>query len=399
MSELQITLPNLHKGQKQAFDSPARFKILACGRRWGKTRLACVMAVTCALEGGRVWWIGPTYPMASIGWRMLKRLTLPLQPDKSETERSLSLPSGGEIWVKSADNPDSLRGEGLDLAIFDECAFIREAAWVDSIRPALTDREGDAVFISTPKGRNWFWRLWNHAKEENDWEAWHYKSAGNPHLEEREIEAAREELPDSTFKQEYLAEFLENEGAVFRNIEANPWTPKQEQIVEHIGHRTVVGVDWGKHQDFTTISVVCTECMCEIEKDRFNKIDYTFQRDRLKRLVDKWKPVRVLAEQNAMEANLEMLQREGVRVIGWTMTSPNKPGLITSPAVSLEKEEVRWLDDPIWTAELEAFEQQVNKNTGRSSYSAPQGLHDDTVIARALAREAVAMSHRRSIYI
>lgn len=385
---------------------------LAAGRRWRKTTLGAVIAVSAAQEGRWILWGAPTFDQVRIAWDMVRRARV---ANLTQTRMTADFKGGGKIIFRSLDDPDNARGHTADGVIFDETGDIRPAAYYEIVRPMLIDTDGWFWGLGTPKGRNWFWKEYSRAGTNPNSARWQVPTRGcridggrliqekhpleNPHVPFSEIENLFRELPERVFQQEILAEFIEGEGAVFRNIEANLWTPKQEQIAEHIGHRTVVGVDWGKHQDFTTISVVCTECMCEIEKDRFNKIDYTFQRDRLKRLVDKWKPVRVLAEQNAMEANLEMLQREGVRVIGWTMTSANKPGLISSLAVSLEKEEVRWLDDPIWTAELEAFEQQVNKVTGRSSYSAPQGLHDDTVIARALAREAVAMSHRRSIYI
>jgi len=211
---------------------------LACGRRWGKTRLAAVIALEAALRGGRVWWIGPTYPVAAIGWRLLKKLTIPLNLNKNEAERRLEFPGGGEIWVKSADNPDSLRGEGLDLAIFDECAFIKEEAWIDSIRPALTDTQGNAVFISTPAGKNWFWKLWLRAQVDEDWQAWHYPSVSNPFLDPEEINQAKTELPDRTFRQEYLAEFIEHEGAVFRKIGQALYSPAVDELNRHKHHNT-----------------------------------------------------------------------------------------------------------------------------------------------------------------
>ena len=321
--------------------------------------------------------------MAAIGWRLLKRLSAPLQPIKNEAERRLEFSTGGEIWVKSADNPDSLRGEGLDLAIFDECAFIKETAWTDSIRPALTDTQGDAVFISTPAGQNWFWKLWRRAHEDENWQAWHYPSASNPFLDPIEIAQAKEELPHRTYRQEYLAEFIEHEGAVFRKIGDALYQP--EDLNRHKRHIIYGGIDWGKHLDFTTQSYICATCNKEIWKDRFNQIDYIIQRDRIKAACDKIKPEIILVELNAAEANFEMLQADGLPVQGFKTTATSKPQLIRNFATALEKKEIKIIDDPIWTGELEAFEQKVNPKTGRSTYSAPAGLHDDTVIARCLA--------------
>lgn len=389
MATATITLPELHPGQREVFENDARFKVLACGRRWGKTRLAALVSLVYALRGKRVWWIGPTFPMASIGWRLLKRLSAPLKPHKSETQRYLRFSTGGEIWVKSADNPDSLRGEGLDLAVLDECAFIQEEAWFDAIRPALTDRKGGAIFISTPKGRNWFWHLWRSALDKEGWARWHYPSETNPFLDPAEIAEAKEQLPELTFRQEYLAEFLEGEGAVFRNIEACLIDDDHTKPGEHRGHFIAIGVDWGKHEDYTAISVFCADCGRELQRDRFNQIDYTFQVQRLKAINDRWKADLVLVETNAMgEPIFEQIAREGLKVSGFQTTATTKPPLIESLALAFEREEAKWLRDPVWTHELEAYGRRVNSVTGRSSYSAPPGEHDDTVMARALAWRA-----------
>ena len=288
--------------------------------------------------------------------------------------------------MKSADNPDSLRGEGLDLAIFDECAFIREAAWIDSIRPALTDREGSAIFVSTPKGRNWFWRLWSRAPSEEGWERWHYPSSSNPYLSEADIENARDTLPANTFSQEYLAEFLENQGSVIRNVAAcctlKPSTPSK-----HKGHKIVFGNDWGRQNDFTAVSVFCATCMEEVQIDRFNQIDYNIQRGRLTALAERWK-ASGLSEFNSIgDPIITQLQSEGMDVTPFVTSASSKQPLIEGLALAFEKEEAHWIDDPVWNGELEAYERKVNA-IGKPSYSAPEGMHDDTVIARALAWRA-----------
>jgi len=185
-----------------------------------------------------------------------------------------------------------------------------------------------------------------------------------------------------------MAEFLEGEGAVFRNIQA--CLHHQQTVVgHHRAHRVVMGCDWAKSKDFTCLSVVCSDCGLELALDRFNQIDYVFQRGRLKVLADKWRVDDILVESNAMgEPIAEQLQRDGLPVRMFQTTASSKPPLIESLALAFEREEVQWLDDPIATMELEAYERKVNQQTGRSSYSAPEGLHDDTVIARALANHA-----------
>ena len=187
------------------------------------------------------------------------------------------------------------------------------------------------------------------------------------------------------FKQEILAEFIEGEGQVFRNIIACMGATLEPDPKDHKGHHKVMSADWGKQADFTAISVGCVDCKVELARDRFNQIDYHFQRKRLKVLADKWDVTSILVETNAMgEPIFEELQRMGLPVQAFVTTASSKPPLIENLALVLERTEWQFQDDPVWTAELEAYERKVSPTTGRSQYSAPEGLHDDTVIARAL---------------
>ncbi len=200
------------------------------------------------------------------------------------------------------------------------------------------------------------------------------------------------------FRQEILAEFLEGEGQVFRSIMACMHAPLDALLKDHgqwgrdkqgkkvwIPHRIVAGLDWGKQQDFTAISVGCVDCHVELARDRFNKIDYHFQYQRAKVIHDKWQVSNWLVERNSIgEPGFEALQRAGLPVSGFDTTASSKPPLIENLSLVFEREEWQFQDDLIWTGELEAYERKVNKITGRSSYSAPEGLNDDTVIARAL---------------
>ena len=364
---------------------PARFKVLSAGRRWGKTRLGVHECLDVASQGGRAWWVAPNYKMGEVGWRPLRKMASKIGAEIRKVDRQIVFPNGGDVTVRSADNPDTLRGDGLDFVVMDECAFTAEEAWTEALRPALSDRKGKAVFISTPKGRNWFWRMYQRGLDGGgEWQSWQLPTSDNPYIDPSEIEAARAMLPEVIFEQEYLAVFLEGEGSVFRNIaacmNAPLTTPK-----EHSGHHIIAGVDWGKQSDFTAISIGCVTCRQEVARDRFNKIDYHFQRGRLESLMAPWKVTRITAESNSMgEPIIEELQRSGMPVVSFQTTAQSKPALIENLALTLERAEWQFQDDAIWTGELEAYERKVSPVTGRSQYSAPDGLHDDTVIARAL---------------
>jgi hypothetical protein len=325
--------------------------------------------------------------MSEVGWRPLRKVGASLPGTNiRKVDREVVFPGGGMVAVRSADNPDSLRGEGLDFVVLDECAFMQREAWSEAIRPALSDKLGKALFISTPKGRNWFWEHYQKGLAgDNDWAAFTYPTLSNPYIQPEEVEAAKRDLPELIFRQEYMAEFLEGEGSVFRNIMAC----MTAQPGEHAGHYIIAGVDWAKSNDFTAVSVGCRDCQTEIAIDRFNQIDFHFQRERIKALCEKHGVKSLLVESNSIgNPNLEELIRSGLPAIGFETTAKSKPPLIENLALALEKQEWQFISDPVWTGELEAYEQSINSNTGRSSYSAPQGLHDDTVIARALMLRA-----------
>lgn len=307
----EAKLPPLHRSQLEVERHPARFKVLACGRRWGKTRLGAVLCIAVALLRGRAWWVAPSYKVAAVGWRLVRGLALQISGAViRDGDMLVTLPGGGTVQVRSADNPDSLRGEGLDFVVVDECAYVAEAAWQEALRPALSDRLGRAMFISTPAGRNWFWRYYQRGLQGGDWASWSFPTSDNPYIEPTEIEAARADLPDMVFRQEYLAEFLEHEGTVFRNIAACLAAPETTPS-EHLGHHIVAGVDLAKQSDFTAISIVCCDCHAEVARDRFNQIDYVFQMERIKALCQKWGVQAVLVDESGVGSPIvEQLQRD-----------------------------------------------------------------------------------------
>ena len=410
---MRIRLPMPHAGQRAVRREAQRFNVLSAGRRWRKTTLAMSIGVESALRGETWIWGAPTFDQVRIGWGETRRAAGGIASFKQST-MTAEFPGGGTLIYRSLDDPDNARGHTADGAIIDESGDVAERAWYEVIRPMLIDTNGGAWLIGTPKGRNWFWREFVAAKSRDDAACWQIPTLGceivdgalvrkphpleNPDIPWGEIEQIWGTTPADTFRQEILAEFLENEGAVFRNIGACLHADRNPVAGRHVKHRVVMGVDWGKQSDYTALSVVCADCGRELALDRFNQIDYAFQRGRLAALADHWRVSAILAEANAMgEPVIEQLQRDGLPVTGFTTTAASKPPLIESLALAFEREEVQWLDEPIATLELEAFERTVSR-TGRSQYGAPEGLHDDTVIARALANKA-RLDHSVRAYV
>jgi len=389
MPTLDVTLPALHISQRRVADSDARFRVLACGRRWGKTRLGAALCIEVALRGGRAWWIAPSYPISTVGWRIIKRLAMQIPgAEIRKVERLVTFPTGGEVQVRSADNPDSLRGEGLNFAVLDECAFMKEAAWAEAIRPALSDREGRAMFISTPKGRNWFWRAWQRCQDsgQDEWRGWQLPTSDNPYIADGEIEAARKGSTEKIFQQEYLAMFLEDAGGVFRRVMDAATATALD--VGKKGRQYIIGADWGRSNDFTAFTVIDTESKEMVYGDRFTQIDYNIQAGRLKALYNRF-PGTIIAEYNSMGGPIvERLQMEGLPVTGFTTTNKTKEVLIRGLESAFENGEIRILNDPILIGELQAYEQERMAMGWR--FGAPEGMHDDTVISLALAWSGVA---------
>lgn len=384
--EITVTLPRPHAAQARVLAEAGRFNVMACGRRFGKTLLGVERASRAALDGYPVGWFAPTYKDSSEAWREIKRTLAGVTVARSEQERRLELITGGVIDVWTLLDPDSGRGRKYKRIIVDEAAKIAklEEAWTETLRPTLADYRGDAWFLSTPKGRNYFWRLYNLAQEFEDWRAWRLPTAANPHIAAAEIEDARLQLPQSAFAQEYLAEFTDDAGAVFRNVRGciDNALPLDAPV---LGRHYFAGLDWAQQNDFTVIAVV-DDTGALVALDRFNQVSWSLQYGRVKAATERWRLVHGLAELNSIGSpNLEQLQAQGLsQWEGFVTTNETKAEVIQALALAFERGEIRIPDDPVLIAELESFEAE-RLPSGRWRYAAPDGMHDDTVIALALA--------------
>jgi hypothetical protein len=381
-----VKMPPLHVGQREVRKSPARFKVLACGRRWGKTRLGAALCFATAIKGGAAWWVAPSYKVAAVGWRQLKGLAKQVPGTVlREVERKAEFPTGGWYQVRSADDPDSLRGEGLDRVVMDECAFITEAAWTEAIRPSLSDRQGSALFISTPKGQNWFWRLWERGREERDgFASWRFPSVTNPYLKAEEVEAARKELPERTYQQEYLAEFLEDGGGVFRGVNAAVDKGRTAPEPPQPGRTYFVGVDLARIEDFTVVCVMDSTGK-QVYFERFNQINWERQVAAIARASARYgKAIAILDSTGQGDPVWEMVRKAGVPCRPYTFTHASKEAAIDNLAMGIEGGKVRLMDVPTQTTELQAYQYELTA-ARNVKMNAPAGMHDDCVIALALA--------------
>lgn len=380
----EIWLPSLHPAQAEISVHPARFKVLSCGRRFGKTALATEMMCDRLLDGQLVAYFAPTFRMCQEVRDAVIETLHPVIATRNKDDWRIILHTGGKLDFWSTSAGETVRGRKYHFAVVDEAALVSSAdTWHFSIRPLLTDYKGGALFCSTPRGRNWFWQIYQLGiSQEEGWQSWQFPTVSNPHIDPAEVEAARRAVPERVYQQEYLATFLDDGGAVFRGID-RVCTASEED--PRSGSRYVFGVDWGKSNDFTAISVVDVHRMQQVYLDRFNQISWQIQRDRLMTLYQLYKPVSIVAEANSIgDVNIEALVAEGLPVVKFMTTRQTKGRLIEAMTLAIEREEVRLLADEVLKGELQAYEMEQT-STGYWTYNAPPGVHDDTVIATALS--------------
>lgn len=216
--QLEIRLPELHEMQQQVFTDPSRFKVVVCGRQWGKTVLGAIMCVSEAARGGDAWWVAPSFPIGELGWRIVDELCrqIPGTHFEGRPANRITLPTGGTIQLRSADNPDSLRGATLNGVVFDEAAQAKPEAW-PTLEPTLAIRSGWAMFISTPKGLNWFHDLYQDAQALPGWATWRFPSATSPYLKPQALERTKLRHSALWYAQEYEAEFISSSAGSFHS--------------------------------------------------------------------------------------------------------------------------------------------------------------------------------------
>ena len=385
MPILRLEFPRPHPAQGRVIAEAKRFNVLCCGRRWGKTELGMDRVCRTALAGGKAGWFAPTYKYSAPVYRELESRLHTALTSSNKTDGMLRLVTGGEIEVWTLDSPDAGRSRAYKLIVVDEAAMIAKMrdAWQQALRPTLADYQGDAWFLSTPKGiASAFHEFFQRGQDplQPDWASWHMPTSTNPHIVTSEIESARQDMTDLAFAQEYLAEFVSWEGAVFRRIR----DAVMAEAVLNIP-AVVIGVDWGRTNDYTVFTALSATGHV-LGLDRFRGMEYALQRMRLAEFWRKHGSRSVIvAEANSMGGPvIEQLQRDGLPVHAFVTTSASKSAIIEALALAFERAIIHIPEDIVLIGELQAFEGQPSPS-GMVRYAAPEGMHDDTVMSLAIA--------------
>ena len=400
-----------HRGQIPIHASSAPRRVVVCGVRFGKSVCAAMEGLAAAMEPATRsvgWVVAPTYDLADKVFReilfvvsqKLKGRILKVQESAKVIQILNSAGGTSEIRAKSADNPVSLLGEGLDWLVVDEAARLRANIWDAYLSQRLLDKKGWALLISTPRGKGFFYDLFRAGQSDDpSFESWNRPSSLNPLLDPEMIEAERRRLPERVFRQEYLAEFLEGSGAVFRHVRD---AATEEWLWPNPGQLYFAGLDLAKVQDYTVLVIMDNEYRV-VFVDRFHRLDWPMQVNRVKASLQNFRNARVLCDTTGVgEPIYESLRREGVYADSYPFTARSKDDLVNHLSLLFERRQIKLPKPSLWPEgidELESFEYSVT-DSGHVRTSAPSGYHDDCVMALALAAWQVkSMANKDYVWV
>ena len=400
----------LLKWQQEVFKDTHRFKVVAAGRRCGKSRLSAVTLLIEALncpEGSAVMYIAPTLGQArTIMWDLLNDLGRPVIKSAHVNNLEITLVNGRKILVRGADNPDSLRGVSLTYVVLDECAFIKEDTWQKIIRASLSDKKGRALFISTPSGRNWFYDLFKLGQEDTsghvdeEWKSWHFTTRDNETIDPKEIEAAERTLSSFAFKQEYLSSFDNAGQEVFKEewLKTGPEPQYGSYVITFdLGGFESVGKNAGaskKRLDETAISIVKVTDDGEwwVEDIIHGRWDIKETAHTILRSIKKYQPIAVGVERgmakNAVLPYLEdSMRKNNIYCHITPLTHGNKhknDRVVWALQGRLEHGRITFNEDVDWK---EAFDQICMFPTA--------GVHDDLIDSLSLVDQLAVTSYQQ----
>lgn len=386
---MTVQLYTPHSGQIDLHDCDARFRVMACGRRFGKTLAATNEIAKKALTkpSSLNWWIAPTYRQTEIAFNLLSDALAPVLSSKpNRSKLRLDLINNAVIECRSAERYENMRGDGPSFVVFDEASKCPKAAWTEVVRPALADTQGGAIFISTPWGHDWFYELFQRGQDTSEVDYWSksFPTSANPFIPKAEIEEAKRTLPEMVFAQEFLAIFLDDAATVFRRVDkaAVGTFADPEQ-----GHSYIIGWDLAKYTDFSVFTVLDTVTQSVVAWERFNGVDYDKQIDEhLLPLARRYNDAHVVMDSTGVgDPVLTEVRKRDISVEGYALSNNiAKNKLIDGAVVAVEKQYI--IFPPIQTLidELKSYgyEYTASRNI---VYSAPDGKHDDCVISLALA--------------
>ena len=386
-----------HANQRLIHDSinhgPYKYYVLNIGRQFGKTLLGINQMLWWAIndKGCNIAWVTPVYKQSKKVFDEMERVTR--ASGLFEFHRS-------DLWIKgfgstitfySGEKPDNIRGNTFDYLIIDEMAFTRSELWDEVLSATVLVRGKKVLFISTPKGRNHFHRLALQHNYDERYKYFQFSSYDNPLIDGQDLEERKRSLPDHIFRQEYMAEFVDNASGLFRNISACIGTGQPTA-------KMYAGLDIGRADDYTVLSVINSDGHM-VAVYRWRHMEWSQIIDQVTAKIKLHNALTLVEVNNQGDVFYEMLAKSCRNMVEpWVTSAKSKPQLIEDLAVSFEQAELRVHNERWLLDELEAFTYIYNPATRQVKYSAPDGLHDDGVISLALAWHCRKAYSRRGVY-
>ena len=391
MPTIQLPIKNF-EAQERIFESPARYVIVPKGRRFGMTKGAANNFIKKALAGAfkKGLWVDTVNSNIE---RYVERYflpslhKLPQELWKWRKQQKILQIKDSYIDFRSVDQPENIEGFGYDYAFLNEAGIIlkNRYLWDNAIRPMLWDYKCKTIIGGTPKGKGIFWDLYQRALDTNqpDYAGFTFTTFDNPHIQHELIMDDIKNMPERVVKQEIYAQFLDDSGVVFQGVSAvailKPQEPRGDRLY-------VIGCDLAKLQDFTVITVYDRKTNHQVYQMRFNNLEWPFIRSKIRETSVKYNNALVILDSTGVgDPTFDDLSREGVPIEGYKFTNESKKNLIEKLANWIELKNIYMLNLEDTINELNSFTYDYSEKTGRVIYGAPQGFHDDIVIAHALA--------------
>ena len=357
-----------------------KYYILNIGRQFGKTMLGINQMLYWAInhKGCSIAWVTPIYKQGKKVFDELEAVTK--NSGLFEYNRSdLTISGfGSKIQFFSGERPDNIRGNTFDYLIIDEYAFTRSELWDEVLSATVLVKGKKVIFISTPNGKNHFYKMSLMANYDNRYKYFKYTSYDNPMINHLDLDERKQNLPKHIFEQEYLAEFLDNGSGLFTNV--NECIKLANQSTKFYG-----GLDIGRADDYTVLSIV-NENNEMIYCDRWRQDEWTNIIDKVANKINEYNATTYVEVNNQGDVFFEMLKKKvGNKIFPFVTTSKSKPIMIEDLAVLFEQKNISILDINWLVDELNAFTYIYNSQTRNVQYTAPVGVHDDSVISLSLA--------------
>jgi PBSX family phage terminase large subunit len=394
---MQIIGSPLHKGQQRIIDlvkANHKYIVVNAGRQNGKSFLATQLILHWALnnEGAVILVVAPVYAQLK---RPFEELIDGLHgskviKDANKSEFIIRFANKSKVIFKSAERPDSMRGLTADFCIMDEAAYMNESVWSAVVKPILLVKGKQVLFISTPRGRNWFYDIYNlgQSDDHTDYVSATMNYNENPFVDLKEIEEAKLTLPEHIFNAEYLAQFEDSGDTVFSNLDActyTNWPRAQGKIY--------AGLDLGRANDYTVLTVIDeTGKVLEIYRD--NKKDWATMLTHVLEIVQRWNAYLMVESNSIGDVIIEQLKKQWRNTVPFTTTSQSKQMIIENLIMDFNAERIKIPSNTLFPHlrfELDVFSYTYSSKSRSVHYSAPFGLHDDCVMSLAIANH-----HRKS---